>query len=83
MSSQEECLGLFDIYDQGVYVCHDHPDLVTALQIAEKMAREECQEAFHRERWNCSSFSLLNPPNITNRGQPCLQYLNHIIYTVE
>ena len=68
MISQEECLGLFDVYDQGIYVCRDHPDLVAALRFAEIVAREECQEAFQTERWNCSSFSILKAPNITKKG---------------
>lgn len=68
-SSQGDCnVNLFDTYDQGQYVCSNHPDLVIALEIAEVMGREECQRAFARERWNCSDFSILKAPNITNRG---------------
>ena len=70
---------LFDTYNQGVYVCRSHPDLVTALQIAEAMGRDECQRAFERERWNCSGFSILKAPNITNRGQ---QHIQNIITTL-
>jgi hypothetical protein len=65
--SDESCLGLFESYDQGVYVCRSHPDLVVALQIAEEMGRVECQRAFAGERWNCSGFSLLRAPNVTSR----------------
>ena len=65
---EQNCLQLFDTYQQGVYVCQEHPDLVVALQIAEEMGREECQRAFEEERWNCSGFSILKAPNVTSMG---------------
>ena len=67
-SNQNDCFDLFETYDQGVYVCHEHPDLIPALHIAESMGRVQCQRAFEGERWNCSGFSILKSPNITSRG---------------
>ena len=70
-TSTENCLRMFDTYSQGVYVCQQHSDLIVALEIAEELGREECQRAFHRERWNCSSFSILKAPNVTSPGETC------------
>ena len=36
---------------------------------AEQLAKKNCEELFKNEHWNCSGFSLLNPPNITTRGR--------------
>ena len=68
-TTTENCLQLFDTYSQGVYVCQHHSDLIVALQIAEELGREECQRAFEREMWNCSSFSILRAPNVTSLGK--------------
>ena len=69
LSDREDCERLFDTPSQRAYVCLEHPDLVTALQIAEKVGRRECQSSFQSERWNCSGFSILKAPNITSMGK--------------
>ena len=60
---------LFDTPEQGRYVCSDHSDLVPALQLAERVGREECERAFKDAAWNCSGFSLLKAPNVTSRSK--------------
>lgn len=66
--SNQECMRLFDTHEQGRYVCSSHPDLVPALEMAENVGRRECETSFQNERWNCSGFSILKAPNITNKG---------------
>lgn len=50
-------------------MCSSHPDLVPALEMAENVGRRECESSFKAERWNCSGFSILKAPNITNKGR--------------
>lgn len=69
--SYHECVEsrLFDTAAQGRYVCSTHSDLVPALQLAERVGREECEKAFKDDAWNCSGFSVLKAPNVTSRSK--------------
>ena len=63
-----ECREAFDNHHQWRYVCHSHPDLYPVLKFAEQIAKSECEKAFKNEKWNCSGFSILKAPKITQQG---------------
>ena len=68
------CRTIFDTSKQISYVCGRHRDLFPVLLMAERIAKEECENRFKNEVWNCSGFSLLKQPNISRRGR-FTQYL--------
>lgn len=49
-------------------MCFDTPGLLQALIESEKLAKENCQEQFKDERWNCSGFAMLTESNVTKYG---------------
>ena len=67
--SNAECSRMFNTQAQSLYVCGNHTDLVPALESAERIAREQCEKDFSKDRWNCSGFSLLKAPNISDTSK--------------
>ena len=55
----------FDTLDQAIYICCDNPRMVPLLKYEERIAKAECESRFKNELWNCSEFSLLETPKIT------------------
>ena len=64
-----DCRRRMDNGKQTSYICHDNPDMLPLLLYAERLGKETCEETFQNNLWNCSGFSLLKEPKVTQRGK--------------
>ena len=64
-----DCRNRMDNGKQTSYICLDNPDMLPILLYAERLGKETCEKTFQNNLWNCSGFSLLKEPKVTQKGR--------------